>query len=147
MSQTARELSNKLSKFVANIDSHVAEAVRNNSKVLLKLQGEQHDSSILSTGKSIKPLYSKSYAKHKGFKRPDLYAANTKKPSRNGAFRRSMYLHADPNQYHISSHHWLKQYLVGMYGIDIFNIAPVNRSEAKNTWTTEFTKILNDKLR
>lgn len=122
MFESIHELRKSSNRFVADLNLHVATAIEQ-SKGLVKLNQKQLKQSQTAEGKSITPLYSDSYAKRKGFKKPDLYLS--------GLMYSEMDIFADEtkNTYDIVSFTPYTKYLQNRYG-SIFGISPKNQSQA-----------------
>jgi len=84
------ELRKRSEAFVRDMDVWIANAISDNEELLVKLNQKQMLASQLSTGKPIKPLYSKPYAKKKGFSKPNLKGT--------GDFQGEMFISTNENK-------------------------------------------------
>lgn len=140
-----KELSSRLDAFVADIESHVSEAIMQNESKLVTMNRRQMEEGKTASGDLIAPLYrSIMYAKGKKelygsrapFRIPDLKLT--------GAFHRGMKLEIDYPGYFIYSTDEKAEELAEKYD-DIFGIAPDYQPQAKEINTRMLAKIFKEK--
>lgn len=118
------ELRIRSNEFVRNMAEWVELAVMDNEGQMLDLNRRQMLSGRMSDGKPIRPLYSKAYAKRKGFTTPDLYLK--------GDFQGDMALAVTGDQYEITSVDFKTPFLVARYGDGIFGIEDKKKAQELN---------------
>jgi hypothetical protein len=111
--------------FVRELDVWSAIAIADNEKLIVDLNRKQMLGSRLSSGKPIKPPYSKPYAKKKGFNKPNLKVK--------GNFQNEMFLVTNENKktYAIGSENFVTPFLENLYGGDIFGVEKKNIPDAE----------------
>ena len=115
------ELRKRSNKYVADLSLHIAKVVDGNQQ-LINLNRDQLSSHKLSTGATITPSYSPSYAAFKGFSEPDLKLT--------GSFHREMFIKVSDDKYNIGSADSKTLKLLAKYSNDIFGIAESNKNKA-----------------
>ena len=118
-------IAKRSNQFVSRLPVHVAQAVLNVETKLVDMNRRQMLTSKRADGAPITPLYSKPYARKKGFNKPNLYVS--------GEFQSEMFLHVNENEgtFFISSFDEKMKYLIKMYSQKIFGIAPKDLPEAQ----------------
>jgi len=137
---TIHELRLRSNKFVHNLETHIATVVEHN-RALITLNQQQFK---LSTDRNDKPLvnsktgsayYSKSYARKKGYRKPDLHLT--------GTFYKEMDIEfQEPKGYAIGSYAEYTKNLVEMYD-DIFGIGKKLQPKAKEITTKLLANLYN----
>jgi len=118
-------IAKRSNQFVSRLPVHVAQAVLNVETKLVDMNRRQMLASKRADGAPITPLYSNPYARRKGFKKPNLYVT--------GEFQSEMFLHVNENEgtFFISSFDEKMKYLIKMYSLKIFGIAPKDLPQAQ----------------
>jgi len=121
--------------FVRDIDVWISIAVADNELLIVGLNRGQMLNSRLSTGKPIKPLYSKLYAKKKGYNEPDLFGK--------GIFQKEMFLETNESNgtYFIRSSNFVTPFIEKMYGDDIFGLEQPNKKKVIPSSSTSLFKL------
>ncbi len=133
---TIRQLRERSNKFVAELDSTIAEIVNYNED-LEELNRKQLRQSKLADDKAITPFYSPLYAEYKRTFYPSSYADGKVNLFLTGDFYKSLEIKAKGKEYAITSDDSKALKLARKYG-QITGIAPSNQPEAQ--------KIVGEKL-
>ncbi len=120
-------LRKKSNAFVSNLNDHIIDVIEHNER-LIKLNKAQLKASKTAKGGELvnimtgSPFYSPSYAKKKGYKKPDLYDT--------GEFYREMdILVNEPNEYFLTSFSEKTRHLLKMYTDNIFGIQDKKKAQ------------------
>jgi len=125
-------------RIVASIDLLITEAVQGEDKFLVDLNRQQMLNHKLKTEAPIKPDYSPSYAKFKGFNTPNLKLT--------GDFQNDMYLSTNGKEYSISSNDHKTWKLINKYTRNIFGIPKSKEPKARNKVIKSLRRIYYKKL-
>jgi len=118
------DLARKSAEFVANLQGWAEIAILTNEDPLVELNIKQMLKSTKADGSPILPLYSKGYAKKKGFSKPNLRLS--------GDFHDEMLLTVTGRNYSITSSNFVTPFLEKRYTDKIFGIAPDNQAKAQS---------------
>jgi len=123
MFERIHQLRENSQAFVDQINVHKAESIEESEKELVALNQKQLKSSEDLTGAALKPLYSPSYAKKKGYKKPDGYLS--------GDMYKEMFVDANENDdtFSMFSFKDYTKYFAGRYG-DVFGIGDKSIKQA-----------------
>lgn len=134
-------LKNNIVDVRANFSKLVAQAGAMNSEELADINVSQMDSGIDGDGKALKPDYSPSYAKFKGFKTPNLkvtgdYHSSIDVENKNG---RLLFFSDDEGSDKVS-------FLEDHYDNKQYGIAPQNEQKAADEIDEDLTKIVENEI-
>ena len=127
------ELRKKSNQFTANLRTIISKMVEDNDDKLIELNQKQLKGNKNAKGESIRPLYSESYARKKGYYEPDGYLT--------GQMYREMFAVVDENKltYDLSSFAEHTKYFANRYGDVVFGISPSNQPTAQRYYTAMLT--------
>lgn len=134
-----QELKKRSNAFVRNLPNIIADVVDFNED-LEKLNKEQLADSKLSTGQTISPEYTTTYAFWKRKYYPQSYKSRKPNLFLTGDLYDNMDIKANNNTYQISSSVPYAKKLALKYSDKIFGIAPENRDKAKAITTKLLTE-------
>lgn len=118
-----RELHAKLESFKQNIDIHAGAAVQDNAEKISQLNVDQMLRGITGDGSPIRPKYSPSYAKFKGFTTPNLRLT--------GEFHKETITLVKGGNYEIVSLDPKEPWLVNRYGDKIHILTDQSKQKAR----------------
>lgn len=118
--------------FVKQINVYIAESIELTEPDIIKANQDDLQDSKDLTGTALKPLYSASYARRKGYRKPDGHLS--------GDMYRGMFLdvNENDNSFSVSSTPSYTKYFTGRYG-DVFGVSDRNQKK--------LSKIAMDNLR
>jgi len=128
---TIHELRQRSNKFIDNLQSYIEGAIDDNTELLdlnreqLKVEHKDINDQLIT------PQYSKSYAKQKGFKTPDLYVT--------GELFKSLTIEAKGQTFEINGNTDYTEKLIDQYSSDVFGIAKSKRPRAKQITTKQLS--------
>jgi len=127
---TISELRSRSNAFAANIDSHIAEVVEHNERLLQLNKGQLKASKNAKGGALVNNLtgsasLSPAYAKRKGKSKPDIFDTGA-------TFRDMDLLFNEPKEYVITSYTEYTPHLQDMYN-DLFGIQDSKKAYAITT--------------
>jgi len=139
MFEKLHQLRKKSNVFVANMPIHIAEAIEQSEKELIKLNQKQLRASKDVADKPITPTYSAAYARRKGYRKPDGYLS--------GQMYREMFVDANENDNSFSMFSFADhtKYFANRYG-DVFGIGDSSKITAQKFVMNKFRIIYNTKV-
>jgi hypothetical protein len=126
------DLHAKIESFESQINVHMAAAVQDNAEKIAQLNVDQMLDGKTGDGSPIRPEYSPSYEKFKGFATPNLKLT--------GEFHRETTTLVPDDNYQIVSLDFKEQYLVDRYGEEIHVLTDQSKQKAQVFCTDSFAK-------